>query len=465
MIHRRGVGVLFERIESESLSHYSYLIGRHGKAVVIDPRRDCGIYVERAIRQGMTITHILETHCNEDYVAGSVPLAAMTGATILRSGLDEFAYGYGAAIADGDSIDPGGVHLTAMHTPGHTMGHMAFLLSEPSGRPWMLFTGDLLFAGDVGRTDLAGPERVEELSGKLYDSLRNRVLQLGDEVILCPAHGAGSACGGEISDRAWTTIGLERRLNPWLSIPTREEFVSKAAERELDQPPSFERIKELNRDGRAHSCLYGSAPAIAPLGPEEFVDAMVDAKVLDTRNELGFASAHVPRSLSIWEQGLAAYGGWFLPYDQPLLLVTEDGQGDQAATRLFRQGYDRIRGILAGGMHAWLSAGQPVSANRTISVQALCRLLDDGERIFFLDVRGPAEVRRQRIPIAEHIPLTTLPQEIEHLPRNRPISIFCGSGQRSTIAASLLQMAGLTEVTVILGGLKGWNSVTCPLGE
>ena len=187
--------MLFERFESKGLAHYSYLIGDGNQAAVIDPRCDGDVYVQTAGQEGMRITHILETHRNEDYVTGSVELASRTGAVIHHSAHDDLDYGYGEAIRDGEVLRIGRLKLEALHTPGHTLGHMSYLLYDPEGAPWVIFTGDALFAGDVGRTDFYGRDRLEEMTGLLYESLFHKILPLGDQVVLCPAHGAGSVCG------------------------------------------------------------------------------------------------------------------------------------------------------------------------------------------------------------------------------------------------------------------------------
>ncbi|MBU1750692.1 MAG: MBL fold metallo-hydrolase, partial [Chloroflexi bacterium] len=226
--------MLFERIESKGLAHYSYLIGDGQEAMVIDPRRDCDIYVEQAVKAGFRITHILETHRNEDYVIGSPELAARTGAAIWHADA-QWDYQYGQPVQDGQTWPVGRLKVQAIHTPGHTPGHMSYLLHDPDGAPWVVFTGDALFAGDVGRVDLLGMDRAAEMAGRLYDTLFGRLLPLGDQVIVCPAHGAGSVCGTAIAERLWTTVGLERRLNPSLQHTDRAGFVAQTA-RELERP-------------------------------------------------------------------------------------------------------------------------------------------------------------------------------------------------------------------------------------
>ena len=268
--------MLFKRFESEGLAHYSYLIGDGNQAVVIDPRRDCDVYVQVASEEGLRITHVLETHRNEDYVIGSVELASRTGAVIHLSAHDDLDYGYGERIRDGETLKIGRLKLKALHTPGHTLGHMSYLLYDPDGVPWMIFTGDALFAGDVGRTDFYGRDRLEEITGLLYESLFHKILPLGDEVILCPAHGAGSVCGTAIAERTWTTIGLERKHNLKLQYADKADFVEHVG-RMLEYPPYFRMMEKLNLEGPP---VLGRLPSPTPLSPRVFAERAEDVQVL-----------------------------------------------------------------------------------------------------------------------------------------------------------------------------------------
>lgn len=451
--------MLFERIESRGLAHYSYLVGDQREAVVIDPRRDCETYVDLAYGEGMRIKNVLETHRNEDYVVGSLELAHRTDAEVWHADA-QLNYQYGRAVEGGQTWRVGRLEVEAIHSPGHTPGSMSYLLRDPDGEPWMVFTGDALFAGDVGRVDLLGMDRAEEMAGLLYDTLFGKILPLGDEVLVCPAHGAGSACGTAIAERMWTTIGLERRLNPKLQFSDEVEFVARVA-KELERPPYFRMMEKHNVEGAP---VLGSAPAPMPLKPGELATQRERALVVDTRMELGFASAHVPESLFIWMQGLPAFAGWFVPYETPILLVSEGEHPPRAARYLFRLGYDELSGYLSGGMLAWHTAGLESSAVRTVTVQQLCYLLDEGEETSILDVRGEEELETAgRIPDAQHIHITLLPGRLAEVPRDRTVYIFCGSGLRSMIAASLLKLEGWEHLVVVLGGLAGWNSVTCKL--
>ena len=451
--------MLFERIESRGLAHYSYLVGDGGSAFVIDPRRDCEDYVRRAAREGTSIRYILETHRHEDYLTGSPELAARTGAEIWHADA-QLPYGYGRPVDDGQIWRIGGLRLEALHTPGHTPGSMSYLLHDAEGRPWVAFTGDTLFAGDVGRVDLVDPERKEEMAGLLFDSLFHRLLPLGDGVIVCPAHGAGSICGGSISERTWTTIGLERERNSKLQFPDRDAFIGGVA-RELERPPYLRAMETGNLLGPR---ILGRMPLVRPLTADEFAREAANAVVLDTRRDLGYAAAHVPQSLSIWEDRLPSFGGWFLPYDRPLLLVNETEDPTEIVRLLIRLGYDNLVGYLAGGMLSWHTSGRASHAIELINVQSLCAKIDGGDEPWILDIRSDAELAQSGgIPGAQHVHITQLPQHYDEIPKDRRIHLFCGSGTRAMIAGSLLQREGWQNLAVVLGGLSGWTSTTCAL--
>jgi len=450
--------VIFERVESEGLAHYSYIVGDGGEAVVVDPRRDCDVYVDLARKAGMRIAFILETHRNEDYVVGSAELADRTGASVHHAD-SQLDYRYGEPVEDGQTWKVGRLELTALHTPGHTPGHMSYFLRDPDGEPWVVFTGDSLFAGDLGRVDLLGEESMHELAGLMHDSIYDRLLQLGDGVIVCPAHGEGSVCGSAIAERTWTTIGLERAQNPKLQLGSREEFI-RAVAVTGERPPYFERTERWNLEGAPS---LGRVPSPPALSPDAFAEAMGAAVVVDTRTELAFGSAHVPGAQSLWLEGLASFGGWFLPHDTPLLLVGRSNDVEEEVRRLLRMGYDDVAGFLAGGMLRWHMAGKASARIRTYTVHDICRFLDEGNELSILDVRSDEENDATTIPDALHIHLTELPERLGEVPRDGTLYVFCGSGLRSMVAASYLRRQGFNDLVVILGGLAGWKSTACPL--
>jgi hydroxyacylglutathione hydrolase len=454
--------MLLERIVSAGLAHYSYLVGDRNLALVIDPRRDVDVYLKMATDSGMRIAYVLETHRNEDYFVGSMELASRTGAEVWHAD-GQWDYQYGHAVTSGQRWRVGRLEVEALATPGHTPGSMSFLLRDPAGIPWMLFCGDAIFAGEVGRIDLLGKDLAAENAGLLYESLFSRILPLGDEVILCPAHGSGSVCGELIAERLWTSIGIEKKHNARLQAKSKEQFVASILQSQPDRPPYFSRMEKVNLEGRP---LLGALPSPRPLDARSFLafSEKQNAQILDTRQELAYAAAHVPGSQSIWLEGLASFAGWFLSYDRPILLVGEGNLVENIAVILLRQGFDDIAGFLAGGMLSWHMSGLESDSIRTQTVQELCRQLDGGEPVWILDVRFESElVRDGRIEGAQHIPITAIMVRMDEVPQDREVTIFCGSGMRSMVAASYLKARGWKRLSVILGGMAGWRSIKCPL--
>jgi hydroxyacylglutathione hydrolase len=456
--------MLLEKIVSDGLAHYSYLIGDRNQALVIDPRRDVDDYIKMSTAAGMRISYILETHRNEDYFIGSMELAARTGAEVWHAD-GQWDYKYGQSVTSGRKWRVGRLEVEALATPGHTPGSMSYLLRDPAGIPWMLFCGDALFAGEVGRIDLLGKELSAENAGLLYESLFSRILPLGDEVILCPAHGSGSVCGELIAERFWTTIGLEKKNNARLQAKSKEQFVASLLKSQPDRPPYFRRMEKVNLEGRP---VLGALPSPRPLDARSFLALYEkqNAQVLDTRQELAFAAAHVPGSQSIWMDGLASFVGWFVGYDRPILLVGEGNAVDNVAAILLREGFDDISGFLAGGMLSWHMSGLESAAITTQTVQELCRRLDEDKPTWILDVRSGGELSKDgRIEGAQHIPITAISGRMDEVPKDREIFVFCGSGMRSMVAASFLKARGWKNLAVILGGMAGWRSRKCPLKD
>ena len=449
--------MIFQRIESEGLAHYSYLIGDGHDAAVIDPRFDCDVYIEEAHFSGFRIRHIFETHRHEDFILGSATLAERTGAAIWHAD-SQWPYQYGQATRPGQIWSVGRLTIEALSSPGHTPGSMSYLLHDPNGIAWVVFTGDALFAGDVGRVDFMGMDEAPRMAGLLYDAIFETLLPLGDGVIVCPAHGAGSVCASDIGERLWTTVGLERLHNRKLQVEDRNEFISLTAKK-MEYPPYFRHMEKLNLEGP--QSIYNVPP---PLSVSEFVQIAQDAVILDTRSEVAFSASHVPGSLFIWSSGVSAFAGWFLPHDRPIVLVNEQIFPIRCVRYLARLGYNNITGYLAGGMLSWQVAGYERATIRTVTVQALCSLIDEKGLPWLLDVRSASELGHTgRLIGAYHIHLTELQERMDEVPKDRPVYIFCASGLRSMVAASFLKRAGWEDLTVVLGGLTGWKSVSCPV--
>lgn len=453
--------MIFERIKSEGIAHNSYLIGSGSDAAVIDPRRDCRIYIDLAQRHSLRIRYIFETHRNEDYVIGSVELNSFTGAEIYHGpGLD---WKYGNTLEDGQEFRIGTLKLTALHTPGHTDESMSYTVADgSSGKAVvMVFTGDALFVDDVGRIDLYGVEEAPRMASNLYDSIFNKLLPLGDGVILCPAHGAGSVCGLNIGDRDESTLGIERAQNPIL-LKNKDDFIKYKLAEQPGRPHYFRQMEKYNREGPP---LLGYRPLPIPLIPTEFRGEMErGAVVVDTREPPAFGGTHIKGAYSIWLEGLPAFAGWVLSYDKPILLVLENQCHLEKAVRyLIRAGYDRIAGYLKDGTGGWCSAGFPVENLPLLSVHQLKKKIDQDEELIILDSRGRDEWARGHIKGALQIYVGHLEQRLAEVPRDKPVAVICQTGYRAGLGASILLRAGYRKVYNVLGGVKAWIAAGFPV--
>src|SRR5262245_4835851 len=370
--------VVFETVRTDGLAHLSYLIGDRstGRAAVIDPRRDVDVYLELARGHGLTITHAIETHIHADFVSGSRELAACTGtAKIYVSALGGSHYGFAhEPLQDGSRVELGAVTLTAMHTPGHTPEHMAYLATE-KGNPWGFFSGDFLFADSVGRPDLLGAAQTPGLARALFHSLRTALARLPDAVPLYPGHGAGSPCGANIGDRQ-STIGHERRHNPALQLTDESAFIDWVLGTAPPMPHYYPRMKKINAQGPE---VLGGLPAVEWLEPRAFQRRLAagDVQLIDNRTMLAFAGGHIARA---WNLGprpeLSLWAGWMLDEALPIALVLpRDGDLPEVQRQLLRVGFTRFAGCLEGGMEAWVRAGLPVEELRQLQVHELTNLL------------------------------------------------------------------------------------------
>jgi hydroxyacylglutathione hydrolase len=448
--------MISERIKSEGIAHNSYLIGSENDAAVIDPRRDCQVYIDLAQQRGLKIKYIFETHRNEDYSIGSVELNHFTGADIYHGlGLD---WKYGNTLREGQQFQIGELRLTAIHTPGHTDESMSYAVVDlPTGEATvMVFTGDAIFVGDVGRTDLYGPEEAPRLASNLYDSIFNKLLPLGDGVILCPAHGAGSVCGAHIADRDASTLGVERAQSPLLQM-SRDEFIKYKVAEKLEKPPYFRQMEKYNVEGPP---FLGCLPLPAPLPPAAFKKEMEQgAVVVDTSYPAAFGGAHIKGAYSIWLEGLPVFAGWVLSYDKPILLVLDDQHHvDKAVRYLMRAGYDQIVGYLKDGIEGWYNAGFPVEHLQVLTVQELKAKIDRGEQLTILDDRGENEWNAGHIKGAQHIYVGHIQERIADIPKDKPVAMFCNVGHRAGLGASILLREGCREVYNVLGSMTAWKA-------
>ncbi len=447
--------MLFERIVSEGIAHNSYLIGSGGRAAVIDPRRDCDIYLEIARRNELVITHIFETHRNEDYTIGSLELKQRCGAEIFHGA--RMAFAYGKPVKEGDRFTLGSLVLTVLETPGHTEESISLELqdTEVSDQPYMVFSGDTLFAGDIARTDFFGQERKAEMAKKIYESIVHKILPLGDGVILCPAHGAGSVCGGEIADHPFTTLGYEKTTNPQLASGL-ELFISRRVTESPYTPPYFRQMETYNRDGAP---ILNRLPDLHPLSiPEVHQLRKSGCQILDIRSPASFGAGHIPGSLSIWRGGLPTFMGWFLDYQRPIVIVDDFNLDLDPVIRHFvRLGYDTIAGILSGGFPAWTKAAQDIGTVSTCSVQQLKDRLEK-EHPYILDVRDIKNWRAVgHIPGAHHIYIGELPNHLDQIPKNENIVVYCDAGYKGSLATSLLALHQYHTTTNVLGGMTAWK--------
>ncbi|HNU35342.1 MAG TPA: MBL fold metallo-hydrolase [Methanomassiliicoccales archaeon] len=447
-----------KRVRSEGLAHISYFLESDGEAAVIDPRRDIDDYLALAKERDARVLLVLETHRNEDYVSGALELANATGAAIYHG--DQLEFGYGNPLENGQEFRLGDLTVRAMHTPGHTYESHCYLVSDERG-PFLLFSGDTLFSGDVGRTDLSGPESTRDLSEKLYDSLHKLIVPLGPEVMVLPAHGVGSACGHAISDREMTTIGLELRDNHALSLMKLDFMMAKMGEG-MERPPYFTRMEALNLNG---PIILGTLPQPPPLSPKKIIDAQDNgALVLDVREPHNFASAHVPGSLNVWLNGLPVYGGYAIPYGRPLIIVAERQQEVDTAVRyLIRIGYEEIAGHLGHGMESWIKGGYATSAIAASTVHEIRRRQLAGDEMLLVDLRDRRELDSGLIPGAIQLHLGKLLERSSELPADKELVLFCGSGYRGGIAASMLRNSGIKNVRIMLGGVVSWVANGYPL--
>jgi len=454
--------MIFEKIKSGVVSHLSYFIGSDNEAVVVDPRRDCQVYVDFAQREGMNISYVFETHRNEDYVIGSLELASLTGAEIYHGPWPEFEYG--KVVEDGQEFRFGKLKATAIHTPGHTPGDISIAITDlDSGEePVLVCTGDTLFVNDTGRTDFAGPEKRREWSENLYDSIFNKLLPLGDHVVVCPAHGSGSVCGGGIADRELSTLGLERLMNPALQ-KSREEFVDHKVEEHHEYAPYFRMMERLNIEGAP---FVGIGPNPPALKPNEFRRRIEQgAIVVDTRPPPSFGAGHIKGSfsLALMRFGLA---GWVLPYDKPILLVLGDLEHlDYVARSLTRMGYDDIGGYLVPSIVSWYKAVYPIETLDLMTVVDLKEKMDAGEDWLVLDVRSRDEYLGGHIDGSLNIYVGLLEGRVYEVPEGRPTAVVCKSGTRSSFASSILLRAGREDIHNVLGGMDAWNRAGYPVTD
>ena len=461
--------MFFQQFNLRSLGHASYVVGDEhtGRALVFDPRRDVEVYTQAARDAGLRICYTADSHGHNDYLSGLTELRERTGAQVWGSADAELGYEH-KPLKDGQVVEIGDVGIEVMHTPGHTPEHISLLVYDrPASAdvPALLLSGGALLVGDLARPDLlGGAEQARAAARTFCETIQRKLLPLPDGVQVFPTHVAGSLCGGNIGSRLSTTIGYERRSNAILSeVDSKEGFVRECIR--LDNlpavPPYWRRMRTQNLDGVAPLGPLAEPPALSVAEFDEH--RREGAVVLDARSPEAFGGGHLPGALNVGlGSSFATWAGTVLPDDERVLLVL-DRPSDlwEAAWQLLRIGYPLPLGWLGGGMFGWRTGAMPVETTAQITVQELNERLSRGQ-VGLLDVRQPSEWAGGHVPGAVHITGAELPDRLDEVPADRPVAVACGSGYRSSVAASLLARHGRTDVVNVIGGMTAWKNAGLP---
>ena len=444
-----------EQIYTGCLAQGAYYIESEGEVAIIDPLREVQPYIDKAVSNNAKIKFIFETHFHADFVSGHVTLSEKTGAPII--------FGPNAApsfkshiAADEEVFQLGKITITAIHTPGHTMESTCYLLKDESGKDFALFSGDTLFLGDVGRPDLAQKAAhmtQEELAGILFDSLRTKIMTLADDVIVYPAHGAGSACGKNLSKETVGSIGNQKQTNYALRADmTREEFIKEVTDGLLPPPAYFPMNVKMNKEG--YENVENIIKEAKPFDSKTFelLANETEALILDVRHQDEFAKGHIPKSIFIGiDGGFAPWvGALILDNKQPILLVTPEGREDETIMRLARVGYDNTIGYLKGGFDSWKKSGFEYDTILSVSAETLEKKIEEKAIVF--DVRKPGEYTAEHVLDVPSAPLDFLNEHLTEFPKEAPFYLHCAGGYRSIIAASILKARGFHNVIDVYGG-------------
>lgn len=452
-----------EQLYTNCLAEAAYYIESEGEAIIIDPLRETDPYIRKAEENKAKIKYIFETHFHADFVSGHVDLAKKTGATIVYGPTANPSFTCHVA-RDGEVFQLGKISITVLHTPGHTMESVSYLLKDENGKETALFTGDTLFIGDVGRPDLAVKSDLTEkdLAGLLYDSLRNKIMTLPDDVIIYPAHGAGSACGKNISKETFSTLGEQKKSNYALQNISREEFIDELTTGILPAPQYFAKNAMLNKNGYDSIDEVISRGNVA-LSLDDFATQMANgAMVLDVRKKEDFAAAHIPGSMYIGIDGQFAVwvGALIKDLNQPIILITPEGREEETVLRLARVGYDHCKGFLKGGFATWKEAGKATASVEQISAENLEQMVRD---VTIVDVRKPGEFSAEHVENALSMPLDYINEKMDSLQKNEKYYVHCKSGYRSMIAVSILKRNGFTQLVDVIGGFDAIAKTKAPV--
>ena len=447
--------MIIKQIYTNCLSEAAYYIESEGEVAIIDPLRDIDEYVKLSKDNNASIKYIFETHFHADFVSGHIDLSKQTGAPII--------YGPNAATnfavhhaKDGELFKLGKLTIEAVHTPGHTLESTCYLLRDENDKPHAIFTGDTLFVGDVGRPDLSsGNMTSEELAGVMYDTIQNKLLPLADDILVYPAHGAGSSCGKNLGSNTFSTIAEQKQTNYALQPQTKEQFI-KALTTGLGTTPKYFAINaKINMNGY-ESLVIVKEKGLTPLSVNAFKKLISeDVLVLDTRHASIFTQGHIPTSIFIGLEGrFAEWAGSILPFDKPIILVTENGKEEETVIRLSRVGFDKMQGYLKGGFEAWQAAGEKVDIIVDVEADELAMDIPHDPNLVVVDVRRETEYADGHLKDAQNLPLHEM-TDVAHLAQfddSQNLYIHCAGGYRSVIAASILKKEGIHNLRNVLGG-------------
>ncbi|WP_421938360.1 MBL fold metallo-hydrolase [Pedobacter sp.] len=444
-----------EQIYTGCLAEAAYYIESNGEAAIIDPLREVATYLKKAEKAGAAIKYIFETHFHADFVSGHVDLAEKSGAQIVYGPTAKTAFESYIA-KDGEQFKIGDLTITALHTPGHTLESTTYLLTDEHGKDHCIFSGDTLFIGDVGRPDLAqkGDLTMEDLAGMLYDSLNSKIKPLANDVIVYPAHGAGSACGKSMSKETFDTLGHQKEVNYALKAETKEQFIKEVTDGIMPPPQYFAKNAAINKGG-VESIDDVFEKGLNALTPQAFEDTanQTGAILLDTRDPQIFAKGFIPNAINIGLNGQFApwVGALITDLQQPILLITEAGKEEETITRLTRVGYDNTIGYLEGGFESWIATDKEIDTIESISATAFETAANEGE-IIALDVRKPGEYESEHLEFTLSRPLDYIDDWMSEINPKSTYYIHCAGGYRSMIAASILKSRGVENVIDVAGG-------------
>lgn len=456
-----------EQIYTGCLAQGAYYIVSNGEAAIIDPLRETQPYLERLKKDGVRLKYILETHFHADFVSGHLDLSHETGAPIVYGPNANPAFG--AIIAKDEQLLPlGDIQIKVLHTPGHTMESTTYLLIDEQGKDHCIFSGDTLFLGDVGRPDLAQKAAnmtQEELAGLLYNSLMNKIIPLADDVIVYPAHGAGSACGKNMMKETVDTLGNQKRTNYALNQPDKASFIKAVTDGLLPPPAYFGMNVAMNKGGyeRFETVMNNGMRPLSPDAFEAAAETGGGALILDTRDSNAFYKGFIPQSVNIGINGDFApwVGALIGNVNQPILLITEEGKEAETVTRLTRVGFDHILGHLSGGFDAWKAAGKEIDTVNRVTARQFAEAVDVNKDMI-IDVRRESEYAGEHVDNAYNKPLAYINDWIKDINQNQHFFIHCAGGYRSMIASSILQARGYRNFTEVEGGFNAIAQTTVP---